>query len=143
MPMVLALSKVRRCSLTSFRFCYVLQMTSVTLNHLGKVFSFASYVGINGACFASREECVAVIRTLPIMLDTPVTLLETRRDSRSGDWSLTLIGLTLLSICCILEKMLDRNQNILPTKNVEQTSSNMDATRSNIVDPTNALLNNA
>ena len=33
-------------------------MASVALNHVGKVFSFASYVGINGACFASIEECV-------------------------------------------------------------------------------------
>ena len=33
-------------------------MTSVTLNHVDKVFSFASYVGMNGVCFASREECV-------------------------------------------------------------------------------------
>ena len=46
---------------------------------------------------------------------------------------------TRFNICCMLEKMFDRNQNILPTKNVEQTSSNMHATRSNIVDPTNAL----
>ena len=30
-------------------------MASVALNHVDKVFSFASYVGINGACFA---ECV-------------------------------------------------------------------------------------
>ena len=42
-------------------------------------------------------------------------------------------------ICCILEKIFDRNQNILPTKIVEQTSSIMNATRSNIVDPTNVL----
>ena len=33
-------------------------MASVTLNRVDKVFSFASYVGIKGACFASREECV-------------------------------------------------------------------------------------
>ena len=43
---------------------------------------------------------------------------------------------TRFDICCMLEKMFDQNQNILPTKNVEQTSSNMHATRSNIVDPT-------
>ena len=33
-------------------------MESVALNHVDKVVSFESYVGINGACFASREECV-------------------------------------------------------------------------------------
>ena len=33
-------------------------MSYVTLNHVDKVFSFASYVGINRACFASRGECV-------------------------------------------------------------------------------------
>ena len=38
-----------------------------------------------------------------------------------------------------LLEMFDRNQNILPTKNVGQTSSNMHATRSNIADPTNVL----
>lgn len=38
--------------------------------------------------------------------------------------------------------MFDRNQNILPTtKNIEQTSSNMHATRSNVVDPTNVFNN--
>ena len=31
----------------------------------------------------------------------------------------------------------DRNQDILLTKNARQTSSNMPATRSNIVEPTN------
>ena len=35
--------------------------------------------------------------------------------------------------------MFDRNQNILPTKNVGQTSSNMHATRSNIAGPTNFI----
>ena len=33
-------------------------MTSVTLNHVDEVFRFASYVGINGACFADRQELV-------------------------------------------------------------------------------------
>ena len=33
-------------------------MASVALNHIDEVFSFASYVGINGAYFASKEECV-------------------------------------------------------------------------------------
>ena len=47
--------------------------------------------------------------------------------------------LTRFNICCVLEKMFDRNQNILPTKNVEQTLSNMHATRSNIAYPTNVL----
>ena len=37
------------------------------------------------------------------------------------------------------EKMFDRNQNILPTKNVEQSSTNMYGTLSDIVDPTNVL----
>ena len=31
-------------------------MASVALNHVDHVFSFASYVEINGARFASREE---------------------------------------------------------------------------------------
>ena len=44
---------------------------------------------------------------------------------------------TRLNMCCMLEKMFDRNLSILPTKYVEQTSSNMHATRSNIVDPIN------
>ena len=35
--------------------------------------------------------------------------------------------------------MFDRNQNILPKKKNVETSSNMHATRSNIVDPTNVL----
>ena len=35
-----------------------MQMSYVTLNHVDKVFIFANYVGIHGACFASREECV-------------------------------------------------------------------------------------
>ena len=35
-------------------------MASVALNHVDKVFSFASYVEINGARFASREEFVRV-----------------------------------------------------------------------------------
>ena len=43
---------------------------------------------------------------------------------------------TRFNICCMLEEMFDRNQNILPTQNLQQTSSNMHATRSNIVDPT-------
>ena len=36
--------------------------------------------------------------------------------------------------------MFDRNQNILLTKNASQTSSNMPATRSNIVEPTNVIV---
>ena len=69
--------------------------------------------------------------------------------SRIGDWPLNSDwslqyniverATTRFNICCVLEKMFDRNQNILPTKNVEQTSSNMHATRSNIADPTNVL----
>ena len=39
----------------------------------------------------------------------------------------------------LLETMFDRNQNVLLTKNVSQTSSNMPATRSNIVRPTNVI----
>ena len=65
---------------------------------------------------------------------------------------LTLIGLcntTLLKewlhasswLYSMLEKMFDWSQNILPTKNVEQRSSNMHATRSNIVDPTKLFYN--
>ena len=61
----------------------------------------------------------------------------------NSDWSLqyNIVGraVTRSNICCMLEKMFDRNQNILPTKSVKQTSSNMHATRSNIVDPTNVL----
>ena len=36
--------------------------------------------------------------------------------------------------------MFDWNQNVSPTRNVEQTSSNMHATRSNIVDPTKCFI---
>ena len=46
---------------------------------------------------------------------------------------------TRFNICCMLEIMFDRHQNILPTKNGEQMSSNMHAARSNNVDPTNVL----
>ena len=38
-----------------------------------------------------------------------------------------------------LSEMFDRNQNILLTENVSQTSSNMPATCSNIVGPTNVI----
>ena len=63
------------------------------------------------------------------MLDTHITLFETR------DFSLrnTIIAeraATRFNFCCMLEKMFDRNHNILPTKNVGNTSSNMHATRS-------------
>ena len=70
--------------------------------------------------------------------------------SRIGDWALNSDwsvqyniverAATRFNMCCILEKMLDRNPNILPTKNVEQTSSNMHATRSNIVDSTRSFI---
>ena len=57
LDLVLAFSEVRRFSLKRafkrrvvFRFYCKLH---VTLNHEDKVFSFAGYVGINGACFAS------------------------------------------------------------------------------------------
>ena len=39
-----------------------------------------------------------------------------------------------VSLTFLLEMMFDRNQNILLTKNVTQTSSNMPATRSNLLD---------
>ena len=61
LDLVLALSKVRRCSLKrSFKSRLVSPMYCSwhLLHHVDKVFSFASYVGINGARFASREECV-------------------------------------------------------------------------------------
>ena len=41
----------------------------------------------------------------------------------------------------MLEKMCDRNQNILPTKKDGQMSSNMHPTRSNIVDRDQQCLN--
>ena len=44
-----------------------------------------------------------------------------------------------VSLTFFVEMMFDRNQNILLTKNVRQTSSNMPATRSNIVRPTNVI----
>ena len=96
------------------------------------------------------------------MSDIHLTLFETRycslfsppplfwiaHGSQIGDWALNsdwflqyniVEGVaTRLNICCMLEKMFDRNQNIFPSKNVEQMSSNMHATRSNIVD----LINN-
>ena len=61
----------------------------------------------------------------------------------NSDWSLQYNiverAATRFNICCMLDKPFDRNQNILSTKKVEQTSSNMHATHSNIVDPTNVL----
>ena len=77
------------------------------------------------------------------MLDTYITLFETRHfghfnppppfwithGSRIGDWPLNSDwslqyniverAATRFKICCMLEKMFDRKQNILPTKNVE------------------------
>ena len=44
-----------------------------------------------------------------------------------------------VSLTFLLEMMFDRNQNILLTKNVRPTSSNMPATRSNIVRSTNVI----
>ena len=62
-----------------------------------------------------------------------------------GDWALnsdwSLPDTTLLKGRLHAPTFLafDRNQNILATKNVEQTSSNMHATRSNIDGPLNVL----
>ena len=54
--------------------------------------------------------------------------------------NINFVGSTMLErVASMLETMFDRNQNILLTKNVSQTSSNMPATRSNIVRPTNAV----
>ena len=61
LDLVLALSKVRRCSLIKIVF-YINKRRLVSPMYckwhlLHNDFSFASYVEINGARFASREEC--------------------------------------------------------------------------------------
>ena len=87
------------------------------------------------------------------MLDAQITLLETchfqvaqpyggvffsfGNRALNSEWSLIYDiverAATRFNIYCMFDKMFDRNQNILSRKNIEQTSSNMHATRSNLL----------